>query len=205
MSQAAVGCARWLTPTLFNREICYEKNFSSQCPQAQTHSRFSGADGHKGRSPGVEPAPGKGQKTPFRLGRQASRLGEQAAGSRFDKSKRLLDAKDYSRVFNQPDARASHQHLLLLGKRNARHAHRLGLVISKKNVRLAVQRNRLKRVAREFFRTLSTTEPALDVVLLARRGIDKLDNAELSSILQHQWQRLVRLSVNSETNSRQDS
>jgi RNase P protein component len=30
----------------------------------------------------------------------------------------------------------------------------------------------------------------MDVVLLTRRGIDQLDNAELSSILQQQWQKL---------------
>jgi len=131
-------------------------------------------------------------------------LGEQAADSRLDKSKRLLNARDYSRVFDQPDMRASHRHLLLLGKKNDQRTHRLGLVIAKKNVRSAVQRNRLKRVAREFFRRLPHSEPSMDIVLLARRGIDQLDNAELSSILQHQWQKLVRLSVKSRTDSLQE-
>lgn len=32
----------------------------------------------------------------------------------------------------------------------------------------------------------------MDVVLLTRRGIDQLDNAELSTILQQQWQKLSR-------------
>ena len=58
--------------SLFNRELSYEKNISSQCPQAQTHSRFSGTDGHEGRSASVEPAPREGQKTPFRLDHRAS-------------------------------------------------------------------------------------------------------------------------------------
>ncbi|MFT4824754.1 MAG: ribonuclease P protein component [Halioglobus sp.] len=108
----------------------------------------------------------------------------------FCKAKRLLNAKDYSRVFDGSEARASHKNLLLLAKTNTGPRHRLGLVIAKKNVRLAVQRNRIKRVAREFFRTLPGTERTLDVVLLARRGMDKLDNAELSSILRQQWQKL---------------
>jgi len=132
-------------------------------------------------------------------------LGSQAADSRFDKSKRLLNARDYNRVFDKPDVRAAHQHLLLLGKRNDLQVHRLGLVIAKKNVRLAVERNRLKRVAREFFRSLPASEHALDIVFLARRGIDQLDNAELSSILQHQWQKLDRLSACSRTDSRQET
>ena len=113
------------------------------------------------------------------------------SASRFGKDKRLLDAGDYSRVFDQPDARASHRHLLLLARKNERDRHRLGLVIAKKNVKLAVQRNRIKRVTREFFRLLPDSEPHMDVILLARRGLDELDNALLTRTLEQQWQKLV--------------
>ena len=129
----------------------------------------------------------------------------QAADTRFGKAKRLLNAKDYSRVFDSPDARASHQHLLLLAKVNDGPDHRLGLVIAKKNVRLAVERNRIKRVARELFRSLPGGEPSLDVVLLARRGIGLLDNAELSSILQQQWLKVVRHTAKTLPSNAQDS
>ena len=110
----------------------------------------------------------------------------------FPKGKRLLNATDYSQVFDHVEARASHKYLLLLAKKNDQAGHRLGLVIAKKNVRLAVQRNRVKRLAREFFRKLPGSEPSLDVVLLTRRGIDQLDNTALSTILQQQWQKLHR-------------
>ena len=126
-------------------------------------------------------------------------------GSGFGKEKRLLNAKDYSRVFDNPDARASHQNLLLLAKVNACAGHRLGLVIAKKNVRLAVHRNRIKRVAREFLRTRPAGEPTVDVVLLARRGMGDLDNAELSSILQQQWKKLIHQSTKTILNNSQDS
>ena len=119
-------------------------------------------------------------------------MGNQPADHRFGKARRLLNANDYSRVFDGAEARASHKHLLLLAKTNDEPGHRLGLVVAKKNVRLAVQRNRVKRIAREVFRQLPDSEPALDVILLARRGLDQLDNAELSSILQQQWQKLLR-------------
>ncbi len=119
-------------------------------------------------------------------------MGDSPADYRFGKARRLLNAGDYSRVFDGAEARASHKHLLLLARSNHQSGHRLGLVIAKKNVRLAVQRNRIKRVAREVFRVMPATEPSMDVVLLARRGLDQLDNAELSTILQQQWQRLVR-------------
>ena len=114
------------------------------------------------------------------------------ADASFSKAKRLLNASDYSRVFDGAEARASHKHLLLLARTNDKPGHRLGLVVAKKNARLAVQRNRIKRVAREFFRTLPDTGVPLDVVLLTRKGIDQLDNAELSSILRQQWQKLER-------------
>jgi len=123
----------------------------------------------------------------------------------FGKARRLLTAKDYSRVFDGAQARASHRHLLLLAAENDRPGHRLGLVIAKKNVRLAVQRNRIKRVAREFFRHVPESEPPMDVVLLARRGIGQLDNAELSSILRQQWQKLVRHSSNPESSTNRDT
>ena len=113
------------------------------------------------------------------------------SASRFGKNKRLLNAVDYSRVFDQPDARASHRHLLLLARNNQRDRHRLGLVIAKKNVKRAVERNRIKRVTREFFRQLPDSEPHMDVILLARRGLDEMDNALLSSTLKQQWQKLV--------------
>lgn len=119
-------------------------------------------------------------------------MGAPPADCRFGKARRLLNAADYSRVFDGAEARASHQHLLLLARTNLEPGHRLGLVIAKKNVRHAVQRNRIKRIAREVFRQMPASNPSLDVVLLARRGLDQLDNAELSTILQQQWQRLLR-------------
>lgn len=109
----------------------------------------------------------------------------------FGKARRLLNAQDYSQVFDGAEARASHKHLLLLAIANNKPRHRLGLVIAKKNIRLAAQRNRIKRIAREVFRTLPDSEPSLDVILLARRGLDRLDNEALSTILRQQWQKLI--------------
>lgn len=132
-------------------------------------------------------------------------MGSERADARFGKARRLLNARDYSQVFDGTEAKASHKRLLLLAKRNNTSRHRLGLVIARKNVRLAVERNRIKRIAREFFRTLEEAEPGMDVVLLARHGIDQLDNAELSTILQQQWQVLGRRIPRTETTTSQDS
>ena len=131
-------------------------------------------------------------------------MSSQAIDAGFSKTKRLLNGKDYSQVFDNAQAKASHKYLLLLATTSDRPRHRLGLVIAKKNVRLAVQRNRIKRVAREFFRKLPEVGLPMDVVLLTRRGIDQLDNAELSTILQQQWQKLLRQTSKPESSSDQD-
>lgn len=123
-------------------------------------------------------------------------MSSHASAAAFDKSKRLLTAADYSRVFDQPDARASHKYLLLLARRSDHPHHRLGLVIAKKNVRLAVQRNRIKRLAREMFRHQARDNISIDVVLLVRRGVAELDNDSLSTILQQQWKKLLRQAEN---------
>ena len=110
----------------------------------------------------------------------------------FPRKNRLLLAADYSRVFGGAEAKASHRYVLLLARRNHLQHDRLGLVVAKKHVKLAVQRNRFKRVAREFFRQYSDTDQSLDVIVLARKGVDRLDNETLSTILRQQWNKLTR-------------
>ena len=113
----------------------------------------------------------------------------------FPKTARLLSARDYKPVFDHSRYKVSNKHFLFLATASQARRPRIGLVIAKKHVRLAVERNRIKRLAREFFRVLPVTAPSFDVVLLARPGIANLDNAELSSILQQQWQKLVQRSA----------
>ena len=96
----------------------------------------------------------------------------------FGKSARLLNARDYKAVFDAAEIKASNQHILLLAKPNSLSHSRLGLVIAKKNVRLAVQRNRIKRIVRETFR-VQRAQPSIDIVVLARHGLDKLESPEL--------------------------
>lgn len=81
---------------------------------------------------------------------------------------------------------------MALASPNALGHPRLGLVISKKNVRRAVDRNRLKRIARESIRLRQHQLPSADIVLLARRGLDKLDNETVHRQLQGMWRRLDR-------------
>jgi ribonuclease P protein component len=66
-------------------------------------------------------------------------------------------------------------------------APRLGLAIAKKCARRSVDRNRLKRIARESFRMHRQTLPAVDIVVLCAQGATKESNQRLFDVLERAW------------------
>ena len=110
----------------------------------------------------------------------------------FGKSLRPLTASDYSRVFSSSDRRCGCPQALIIASPNQLAHARLGLVIAKKHVKLAVHRNRLKRLIRESFRLRQEFMPPLDIIVLARKGMGDLDNAAVSLMLDQQWNRLCK-------------
>lgn len=120
----------------------------------------------------------------------------------FTRCKRLLTPAEFKRVFEHTEWRSStHQFLLLASSNEQQHA-RLGFVFAKKNIKHAVQRNRLKRIVRESFRAQHEKLPALDFVLLGRKGAAELDNAEVRAMIDALWFRLKRPSNERKTNGR---
>jgi len=73
----------------------------------------------------------------------------------------------------------------------------LGLAIAKKHVKLAVGRNRIKRVVRDSFRHHQQQLTGLDLVVLARTGTADQSNKRLFSSLEAHWHRLVEMNTNS--------
>ncbi|GAB2729023.1 ribonuclease P protein component [Halomonas garicola] len=110
----------------------------------------------------------------------------------FPRTLRLLSAGDFRYVFAQADLKIHAKGMLVLARFNRCGHARIGLVAGKKNVKLAVERNRFKRLARESFRLRQEKLPTVDVVLLARRGVDDMDNAMLQRQLHGLWKRLQR-------------
>ena len=105
----------------------------------------------------------------------------------FHKDSRLLNAADYKAVFDNAQYKVSCRHFLILAVSNEGGAKRLGMVIAKKNVAKAVQRNRIKRQIRESFRKARHRIEPLDVVVLARRDVDKLRNPQVVVSLNSLW------------------
>ncbi|ACE84132.1 ribonuclease P protein component [Cellvibrio japonicus] len=123
----------------------------------------------------------------------------------FGKSLRLLCSRDFQTVFDDAPFRASHQLFLILSRPNQLPHPRLGLVIAKKHVSLAVQRNRIKRLVREQFRLQQQELAGLDVIVLSRKGVADLENAEFVAQFRQQLQRILKKARQREASSNADT
>lgn len=110
----------------------------------------------------------------------------------FGRKLRLLTASDYKAVFDAADYKVSSAQLLVLAINTGHTDPRLGLVISKKNIRFAVQRNRVKRLIRESYRTHQLQLSGVDIVVLARKGLDQQDNSAITKLTDKLWQDLIQ-------------
>lgn len=103
---------------------------------------------------------------------------------------------DYGRVFEAAE-RSSDRYFTVLTRTRQKSAgesgtSRLGLAIAKKQLRRAVDRNRIKRLVREYFRTevLPTEQKARDYVVMARSASKLASNATLRASLSNHFRRL---------------
>jgi ribonuclease P protein component len=115
--------------------------------------------------------------------------------NRLTKRQRLLRSGDFSQVFAQPVFRISAPQLLLLAAPNEHGVARMGLVVSRKNVGCAVARNRIKRLCREAFRVRAGDFATIDIIVLARGGLDKLDNPAVTALLNSLFDKLCQKSA----------
>ncbi len=100
----------------------------------------------------------------------------------------MLKAADYNRVFDKP-VRSSDRYFTVLARPDNGMRARLGMAFTKKRVKLAVARNRLKRITRESFR-LTQDKYIADYVVLAGAQCVKATNQQLFQSLEKHWQQL---------------
>ena len=101
-----------------------------------------------------------------------------------------MHATSFDNVF-QNGQRSADRFFTILFHQNALNGPRLGFVISKQKVRLAVGRNRLRRLVRESFRLRAAGLPAVDLVVLARDATTAAANGELFASLERHWVRVT--------------
>ena len=99
-------------------------------------------------------------------------------------------------VFDQVLVKAPADTALLLARPSTTGSARIGFILSKKNVKHAVQRNRIKRLTREFFRLHQETLPHLDIIFMGRKGLDRLSNEEFHKLLDKLFRKLKKRAEN---------
>lgn len=118
-----------------------------------------------------------------------------APGQAYPRDRRLLSPPEFSRVF-RTGRRLGDRFFTLVYAPGPGPSARLGLAVSRKVSRLAVQRNRIKRLVREAFRRRPGL-PAVDLVVMARPGAAACDNEQLSTSIDALIERTARQCDNS--------
>jgi|GEM_PF-315325 len=117
-------------------------------------------------------------------------MAKQLATHPFPRSLRILTSKEFGHVFNNACFKIYGKGLLALACPNSCGHVRVGLVFSRKNQKRAVDRNLLKRLTRESIRMRQHRLPAVDIVVLSRRGVTDIEGAVLRQQLDMMWKRL---------------
>jgi ribonuclease P protein component len=110
-----------------------------------------------------------------------------ASSTAFTRAQRLTASADFSRVFSGAE-RSADRFFTVLARPNERNAARLGLAISRRIASRAVDRNRLRRLAREAFRHLDLVP--LDYVVMARKDALNATKPVLRASLDQHFSRL---------------
>ena len=109
-----------------------------------------------------------------------------ASNSRFPRDARLLDGAGYGTVFKK-NKRLTNRYWIVLGHRSKAETSRLGLAIAKKRAKRAVDRNLIKRIARESFRHNRLLLKGFDIVVMNKDPAAKATSIELRQSLDTLW------------------
>jgi len=113
----------------------------------------------------------------------------------YNRESRLLTPDHFKVVFSKP-TRFHSQHFTVLIRKNTLDHNRLGFAIAKKRVKHAVQRNRIKRIVKESFRLNQHNLPTVDMVIMAKSGIDQLDNQAIKQQIEKIWRKIIQRQKN---------
>ncbi|MGI9344348.1 MAG: ribonuclease P protein component [Gammaproteobacteria bacterium] len=107
----------------------------------------------------------------------------------FTRNSRLLKPAEFDAVFAARQ-RSADRLFTMLYRDNGLGYPRVGLAIAKKRVRLAVDRNRIKRLVRESFRHAAAELPAVDIVVMARDQVTGASTQAVVASLSRHWDTL---------------
>ncbi len=110
-------------------------------------------------------------------------------GNSFPRKVRLLKRADFQYVFDQPQSVQARGIRLLA--RSGSSGPKLGFVIAKTQIKMAVQRNRIRRLGRESFRLNQRKLDNLHIIIMARGSVAQLSNQEIHAVFDTLWKKII--------------
>ena len=104
----------------------------------------------------------------------------------------IPSSEGFNEAFTRPDRKASTKHFMLLLKENDLGYARIGVAVRKKDIKLAVQRNRIRRKIKGSFRANILKLTAADYVVFVKKNITD-DSAVITKELEDLWQKIEKL------------
>ena len=104
----------------------------------------------------------------------------------------IPSSEGFNEAFTKPDRKASTKHFMLLLKENDLGYARIGVAVRKKDIKLAVQRNRIRRKIKGSFRANILKLTAADYVVFVKKNITD-DSAVITKELEDLWQKTEKL------------
>ncbi len=119
-------------------------------------------------------------------------LGEKTAKkAKFKKQSHLRKADEISSVFDFK-CRVASPHFVILGKPNNLACSRLAVMVPKRTNKLAVRRNYMRRLLREYFRKNVENLGSLDLVIRVTRTYKSSDFEEVIAEISHTLNKLSK-------------
>ena len=104
----------------------------------------------------------------------------------------IPSSKGFDEAFSKPDRKVSTKHFVLLLKGNDLGYARIGVAVRKKDIKLAVQRNRIRRKIKGSFRINISKLTAADHVVFVKKNITD-DSDVIKKELEDLWQKTEKL------------
>lgn len=173
LTKMEIWTSIWIKNNIGRIQTSSEKNISTtQCEQ-KTDPWLPDEDEYQGRPGSLEQKEGEREKEISCLrGETCDPISEGMKQFSFTKNERLHKSREFDEIFRKGE-RYPTENFLVIFHPNHYERRRLGIVVSKK-IGKAVERNRIKRLVREFFRLNKSQFPdSSDLLFVVKRRLEK--------------------------------
>jgi ribonuclease P protein component len=109
--------------------------------------------------------------------------------NQYSRKLRLLTQLDFQKVYRNARRFPCYKAIILARINNQSHP-RLGISLPKKVVTVAAKSSRIKRIIRENFRIRQNSLKGLDIIVIIKQSIDKVDPNFTMSLIE-QWKKIA--------------